>query len=220
MRLYLSSVALGNGSTELLAMVGMNRRCGVIVNAEDHKAPDARAASLAGQVKMLQTIGFDTAELDLRDYFGRAAALRQALTELDILWVRGGNAFILRRAFHQSGLDAALPDLLRDDRLVYAGYSAGACVLATSLRGIDLMGDLHLVIPASYEPDVIWDGLGILPYQLAPHYNSDHPAAASVHAAVDYWIDHHIPFIALRDGEVLVWHGSAQYVIGLDVPST
>jgi dipeptidase E len=52
--------------------------------------------------------------------------------------------------------DEVLRELLAEDRVVYGGYSAGACVLTPSLHGIELVDDPH-DIPAGYPDAVVWD---------------------------------------------------------------
>jgi len=59
----------------------------------------------------------------------------------------------------------------------------------------------------------VWDCLHLLPYAFAPHYKSDHPESADVDRSVEYFIDNHIPFVALRDGEAMVVNGEACEVI-------
>ena len=54
------------------------------------------------------------------------------------MWINGGNAFILRRAMKQSGLDELVVGALRRDRIVYAGFSAAAVIAYSSLKGLDL----------------------------------------------------------------------------------
>lgn len=133
-------------------------------------------------------------------------------SKADLLWVRGGNAFILRRAFRQSGADEIIKKLLANDSIVYGGYSGGALMLTPSLHGIELVDDPN-VVPDQYEPTVIWDGLGIIPHSIAPHYKSNHPESAAIDKSVEYFIDHHIPFIALRDGETIVVDGLKQTMV-------
>ena len=58
-------------------------------------------------------------------------------------------------------------DGLAADRFVYAGYSAGPCVLAPSLAGLDLC-DSPEDCQATYG-DVRFDGLGILDRPVVPH---------------------------------------------------
>ena len=47
----------------------------------------------------------------------------------------------LRRALAASGADEMIADLVRADRIVYGGNSAGACVLAPSLRGLETVDE-------------------------------------------------------------------------------
>jgi hypothetical protein len=60
-------------------------------------------------------------------------------------WLRGGNVFMLRYALFRRGADIVFRDLLAADALVYAGYSAGACVLSPGLRGLELVDDVDAV---------------------------------------------------------------------------
>ena len=65
----------------------------------------------------------------------------------------------------QVGITDEQAELIRTERLVYAGYSAGPCVLAPSLRGLELCDDAGAV-----DGEVIWDGLGVLDHAIAPAY--------------------------------------------------
>jgi dipeptidase E len=212
MRLYLSSFRLGNRPEELRRLVD-GRRVAVIANADDAKDAAGRVASYAREEADLRSLGLEPAELDLRVYFGRVPQnLSDRLATTDLLWVRGGNAFILRRAFRQSSLDTLLPDLLANG-LVYGGYSAGGAVLAPSLRGVELVDDPHDV-PPDYDEEVVWTGLGIVPYGFVPHYRSEHPESPAIERVMGYLIDNHEPFVALRDGEALVLDGERRLVVG------
>lgn len=214
MRLYLSSFRIGNRPDELLKLLAGRWRTALILNADDYKDAENRAASLQREMDELSGIGLEPVEVDLRRYFGKSSELRDVLSHFDLVYVRGGNVFILRRALRQSGADEIIRELLANDAIVYAGYSAGPCVLGPTLRGIEESVDDPAVIPDGYEPTVVWEGLGLLPYALAPHYQSDHPETAAVDKLVAYYIAHHIPFIALRDGEALVVDGDQQMVVG------
>jgi dipeptidase E len=212
-RLYLSSFRLGNRPDELVGLLNGRTSTAVILNADDYKSTDDRAASLESELDELRGVGLEPTELDLRDYFGKPFELRERLSSLDLLWVRGGNVFILRRAFRQSGADEAIKELLANDAIVYGGYSAGVAVLTPTLRGLELVDEPN-VVPAGYEAQITWDCLGILPYGVLPHYKSDHPESADVDKSLEYLIDNHMPFIALRDGEVIVRDGEREVVVG------
>ena len=116
------------------------------------------------------------------------------MEDLDGVWVRGGNTFVLRQAMRLSGLDDVLTDLLASDFL-YGGYSAGVCVLAPSLRGLGQVDDpTASPYPGS---EVIWEGLGLLDYLILPHYQSDHPESADVDKEVEYCKREGMPFKTL-----------------------
>ena len=123
------------------------------------------------------------------------------------LFVRGGNTFLLRKAMKYSGLDLFIQEKARDtndSEFVYAGYSAGVCVLAPTLRGLELVDPPH-ESAEGYGDEVLWDGLGLVEYLVAPHYQSEHPEAGMVDLSVKYFQDHKMPFKTLRDGEVILF---------------
>lgn len=193
-------------------MLDGKRRAAVIINAVDFLEPEARAENLAQELERLEPLDLDFTEVDLRKYFGETDKLKAELESYDLIWVRGGNCFLLRRAFRQSGADTFFADMLRDKEIVYGGYSAGIDILQPHLHGIELVDDPNQLADG-YESEIIWDCLGILPYVVAPHYKSDHPESADVDKTVTYYIDNHIPFVALRDGQAIVINGSSQTFI-------
>ena len=211
MRLYLSSFRNGNKPDELLRLLGGKRRTAVMNNALDFLSADERQNKLVDEMSRLESIGLEPTEVDLREYFGKPEDLRAKLEEFDLVWVRGGNCFVLRRAFKMSGADQIITDLLVNDKIVFGGYSAGIDMLTPSLHGAELVDDVDMV-PAGYEPEIVWDCLNLVSYAIAPHYKSDHPESADIDKSVEYLIDNHIPFIALRDGEAIVIDGNKQFI--------
>ncbi|MGH3357410.1 MAG: Type 1 glutamine amidotransferase-like domain-containing protein [Nocardioidaceae bacterium] len=117
-------------------------------------------------------------------------------------------------ALAASGADAVVVRLLREDALVYAGYSAGPCVLAPSLRGLedcDPVADVRRV----YGIDARYDGLGVLPYAIVPHLDTpDHPESAVLGRVAARYDADGTPYRGLRDGEALVLDGGDGYVVG------
>jgi dipeptidase E len=212
MRLYLSSFRNGNKPEELIKLLGEGRRTALIFNAADFKSEADRAADYVQEAARLKSIGLEPTEIDLRQYFGKPDNLKSDLLKSDLIWVRGGNVFVLRRAFKQSGADIVIKELLEDDSIVYGGYSAGVDILQPHLYGIELV-DPPDVVPEGYDAEIIWDCLGLLPYCVAPHYKSDHPESADIDKTVDYYLANHIPFIALKDGEVVIINGQQQRVV-------
>jgi dipeptidase E len=208
MHLYLSSFRFGGRADELRSLARSDSAV-VIANALDYSEDVARKrASSEREMKQLGELGFSATELDLRDCFGRPEALRDVVPKVGLLWVMGGNAFLLRRAFRASGLDEYLLSRRGDPSLVYGGYSAGAIVATPTLRGIELVDPPGVIAPG-YDEDIIWEGLGLVPYSLAPHYKSAHADSKRMDDVVGYFVANAMPFRALRDGEVIVERASA-----------
>jgi dipeptidase E len=208
-RLYLSSLRLGNRPEELLALLRGGTRTAVIGNAADQMDPEERGLWMGREFFELERLGLEPFEVDLREYFGRPAALAEVLGAVDLIYPRGGNVFLLRRALRQSGGDGIVSDLLRDDAVVYSGYSAGPCVLGPTLRGIVSLEDDPTVVPPGYQDEVVWDGLGLLPCALVPHYRPDDPDPV-----LAYYRQQGIPYVTLRDGQALVVDGDRHEVVG------
>jgi len=153
------------------------------------------------------------AELDLRDYFGQQQRLRQDLSGIGLAWLRGGNTFMLRYALHRSGADEVFRDLLAADALVYAGYSAGACVLAPSLHGLELVDDAEAVTRAYGSPP-LWDGLALIEEAFVPHYRSPgHPETDAIEAVVARYSAEGIAYRTLRDGQALLVNGTETKIV-------
>ena len=213
MRLYLSSFRIGDVPDELVRMAGAGASVAVIANSCDGAPPDVRAEAVAGEHERLGELGLRTEEVDLREFFDGRGHLAAAVAPYDVLWLRGGNVFTLRYAMQASGFDELVLAGLRADGFVYAGYSAGPCVLAPSLRGLEECDDADEVARLHGVPPV-FDGLGLLDRPFVPHLDSPgHPETellAAVSAAysaqgVEHW--------QLRDGQVLVVDGDRRQLL-------
>jgi len=203
-KFYLSSYHLCDEPERLSALGAKNNRVAVVQNALDaYTDLERRERGLQREFADLKAIGLVAEELDLRLFFGKAAELQKYIEGFGYLWVTGGNAFVLRRAFSLSGLDSILQKKLHEDDFVYSGYSAGICVLAPTLKGIHI-ADEPQAMPKGYSSQIIWTGLGFIPYCIAPHYRSNHSESPLIEKSVEYFIEQKIPFVALRDGEALV----------------
>lgn len=203
MKLYLSSYKLGN-SSEILKkwLSSTNKKVGYIPNALDFLDSDRFQVHTEFDMNELKSLGFNVEMLDLRDYFGRKGELAAKLSELDMLWVSGGNTFILRQAMRLSGFDELIYDLQKRSDFVYGGYSAGCCVLSPTLKGLQIVDEPY-VYPYEMK-ETIWDGLGLVDYAFLPHFDSDHPESELINKEVEYCKENNIPFRTLKDGEVLI----------------
>lgn len=203
--MYLSSYRLGDHPKQLVDLVGQNKKVAVIANSIDFgNDPEKRRAGVQREIDDLTNLEFQPEELDLRNYFGKPQDLRKKLSEYGMLWVRGGNTFILRRAFKESGMDEWLISQKDNKELVYAGYSAGVCILSPTLKGLELVDDPN-IISDGYSQETIWDGLGLISFAFAPHFESPgHPETEAVSKEVEYYKKEGVEYKALHDGEVII----------------
>ncbi len=185
-------------------MITGNKRAALILNARDYFSGEDRERRRIEQTQELKKIGIAAEEIDLRKYFGDDDELRNELEQFDAVWVPGGNAFLLRHAMRESGFDKIITELLEADNIVYGGYSAGVVVLCETLRGIDIVDDTKYV-KEIYNAEPIWEGLGILPYSIAPHYKSNHPEFGLIDKVVEFFEKEKIPYKTLSDGEAIIF---------------
>ena len=213
MRLYLSSFRLGDHPEQLVRLAGEGARVAVIANSIDGAPAEIRREGVQRELDDLTGLGLQPHELDLRDLAG-AGDVRAALDGVHAVWVRGGNSFVLRVAMARSGADAVLEDATRRDTLVYAGYSAGPCVLAPSLRGLDLVDPVEEVDRVWPGADVVWEGLGVLDRAFVPHWSSPgHPETEMIDDVIARYDADSTPYWKLRDGQVLVVDGGSATVV-------
>lgn len=203
MKLYLSSYNLGDNPEKLIELVGTTKKVAVICNASDLKTVEERKEKVKEEFDHLIEIGLLPEELDLRKYFGKQNKLKEKLNEFETVWVKGGNTFVLRRAMAQSGFDILIKEKIEDSNFVYAGYSAGSCVVTPTLKGLEIVDD-PIEVPKDYNSEIIWEGLGLVDYSIAPHYKSNHPESIMVDETVKYFVENKMPHKALRDGEVII----------------
>lgn len=205
MKFYLSSYKIGNGKNSLKNLIPKNnKKTAYISNALDFSNDlERRKKSEQSDIDDLREFDLDIEIVDLRNYFGKKKELENKINQFGVIWVRGGNAFVLRQAMKISGFDEILKEMINNDKVLYGGYSAGVCVLAPSLKGLELVDDPN-VKPYENQNETIWDGLNILNYSVVPHYKSDHSESEKVNSVIKYMIENKIPFKALKDGEVII----------------
>ena len=196
-RLYLSSFRLGLHEQRLLRLLGSGRRTALVPNALDGLPAADRARGVQQDVEELATAGLAVTLVDLH-----TPAAAAGLAGYDLVWVRGGNVFALRRALADSGADEVLVTLLQQDLVVYGGYSAGACILGPDLTELQRVDDPTAVTP------LVTTGLGLLDRPFVPHIDSPgHPETVLCDAVAAAYTARGQAHWALRDGEVLVVDG-------------
>jgi dipeptidase E len=205
MKLYLSSYRLGDNPQQLADLIGKNKKIGIIPNALDQYTDvERRQLSLQREADGLTQLGLSPEVIDLREYFNKPVELKEKLNSLGSVWVLGGNTFVLRKALRQSGMDEWLMQQRRNPEFVYAGYSAGICVITKDLKDVELM-DSPGVTPEGYDPTIIWEGLGLVPYAIVPHFETPgHPETEAAGKQAGFLFKQGKEHKTLRDGEVII----------------
>lgn len=196
MRLYLSSDDFGDNPQKLVELVGKGGRVALCVNAADYHTLVERQERYDYEAQLLGELGYEAKELDLREY-ASPRTISQFLADKKLVWMRGGNSFILNDLIHKSGFAIAIKELLSEDKIVYGGFSAGAMVAGSTLRGANHMDQVKLA------ERVIWDGMGLVNHAIIPHWQAKEwtQAGNRVKAELEKL---KIAYRVLRDGEVII----------------
>jgi dipeptidase E len=180
------------------------------MNALDGLDDERRRRDIDTQIANLASIGLEAENLDLRDFTPHT--IGAAFGDPDFLWVRGGNVFTLRMAMARSGADRLIVEGLAHDRFVYAGFSAGPCVLAPRLDGLELCDSVD-DCRATYG-EVRFDGLAVLDRPVVPHLDSPgHPETALLGEVAARYERDNQPYWPLTDGEALVIDGADPLIV-------
>ncbi|MGZ8176609.1 Type 1 glutamine amidotransferase-like domain-containing protein [Williamsia sp. SKLECPSW1] len=166
MRLFLASLGFGDHPDRLVDVVGPRARVGVVVNAVDDR-PGDRGPATEVESDEMRRLGLRPVPVDVREPHDVAR-----LDDLDALWVRGGNTFVLRAALAVCAADVAIVERVRAGSLTWAGYSAGAAVLSPDLTYVADVDD-----PAAAGPAPIVTGLGLVDRPVVPHVDGTYDEA-------------------------------------------
>jgi len=136
----------------------------IIPNAKDFELPNERAESIDRWIAELGGWGFRSDVIDLREYED-PEILHSKLRDYPLVWVLGGNTFMLRSEMRRTGLDKFLKDLV-ENGMVYCGESAGAIVAGSTLEGTETADEPGLA------DEIILEGIGLIDKVIVPHADS------------------------------------------------
>lgn len=94
-----------------------------------------------------------------------ASDARAAVESAEAVAVGGGNTFKLLRGLYEAGVVELIRERARAG-MPYVGWSAGSNIACPTIRTTN---DMPIVEPPSF------DALGLVPFQLNPHYTNYHP---------------------------------------------
>ncbi|MES2971482.1 MAG: Type 1 glutamine amidotransferase-like domain-containing protein [Patescibacteria group bacterium] len=161
MKLHLASFRIP--SAEILeSLIGVTLEglnIAVIANAKDQRTYRAEDVRLTH--RFLGGLGISAQEVDLRD-LANSTGVTEALSTFGMVYVMGGNGFVLREAMRASQFDEAIHGLV-EAGLVYASESAGSVVAGRTLCGTETVDDTSKV------DEPIFEGLGLIDKIIVPH---------------------------------------------------
>ena len=107
----------------------------------------------------------------------------------------GGNTFLLTKTLHQLGLMEVLKSEIEKGK-PYLGTSAGSNIAGQNIRTTN---DMPIVYPPSF------DAMGILPFNLNPHYldpdpNLKHNGETRETRILEFLTQNILPVVGLREG--------------------
>ncbi len=167
MKLYLSSYRIPDIKkfTTFIGKEPSDIKVGLILNAKDYRSTKYRDDKLKEMLDYFSGFGFQIEEIDLREYFNNDG-VGEKLKNYDVVWVNGGNTYMLRWAIAQCRGEKAILDALKNG-VVYGGDSAGAIIVGPTLKYFDEADDPTVI------PKTMYDGLGFIDFAVLPHWDSE-----------------------------------------------
>lgn len=162
--LFLASNFSGGIATLLPALFG---------SFKDRRAVLIPTASVGSMVKLpiglsarrLAKLGVAISELEVST--ASRAKTAQMIRAADIIFVSGGNTFVLMQELKRSGADRLIAEHVAQGKL-YIGVSAGAVAAGPDIEYIRLMDEVR----KGSELDGDFAGLGLVDFSVVPHCGS------------------------------------------------
>ena len=175
------------------ALAGLSSVSFVPFAQRDHDGYTARLRDRLG------AMGFEVAQVHARADIERAEAL----------FIGGGNTFRLLRELYAREVLDVIRERVRAG-MPYVGSSAGTNVATPSIRTTN---DMPIVYPPSF------DALGLVPFQINPHYldadpYSTHKGETRDERIREFHEENETPVVGLREGTMLAIEDARVTLVG------
>jgi dipeptidase E len=132
-----------------------------------------------------------------------------SLDHADAVFIGGGNTFRLLDGLHRHGLLGSIRARVASG-MPYIGSSAGSIVACPTLKTTK---DMPVIQPPSF------DALGLVPFQISPHYLDPDPASTHMgetqeERILQYLEENDLRVVGLREGAMLVVEGGTVLLTG------
>lgn len=135
-----------------------------------------------------------------------------AIASAKAIFVGGGNTFLLLTTLYNNKLINFIREKVNTGALLYIGSSAGTNVATINIHTTN---DMPIIYPPSF------DGIGIVPFNINPHYIDKLEAETHQGATRDEKIEEYMemphakPVLALREGCILHVNGGSLILKGV-----
>lgn len=207
MKLLLTSLGIGAVPSFVEGATGrapQGMRLGFIWDAAAAEAQDPEGQ---WQLDRLEALGFTVTRILASDATS-AEKFAQTLSQVDAVYLAGGNSFALLSALRGNESGRALVEAVRAG-LPYIGMSAGSVVAGSALDPIVLLDDPHVA------PELdSYEGMTMVPQVVVPHADGklpDYPP--SIFERIDREYGSGFPLLFLDDDEALLVSGGSARVV-------
>ena len=157
-------------------------------------------------IDKLAAMGIETTPLELS--VTPPILVYEKLIQADIVYIGGGNTFVLLEHMNKTSFTAALKAFLTKGGL-YIGSSAGACVACPNIGFIAPMDQPEQADLADYT------AMGLVPWAVVPHFKQANTSYGVIAAEIAASLKaQHQPSIILQDHQALYIENGVMEIIG------